>query len=122
MAMGKREPEDQGSFWVPTSALPVSAAYPFYEQVNKILDGQGFDAFVEGLCRQFYADKLCRPSLAPAAYFRVMLIGYLEGIDSERGIAWRIADSLGLRRFVGYSLTDDTPNCSKSTAPRSTRR
>jgi transposase len=110
MAMGKRERDDQGSFWIPTAALPVSAAHPFYEQVNRILDGQSFDGFVEDLCRQFYADKMGRPSLAPAIYFRLMLIGYLEGIDSERGIAWRIADSLGLRRFLGYSLTDDTPD------------
>ena len=110
MAMGKREPEQQGSFWIPTAALPVSASHPFYEQVNRILDGQGFDRFVEDLCRRFYADRMGRPSLAPAIYFRLMLIGYLEGIDSERGIAWRVADSLGLRRFLGYSLTDSTPD------------
>jgi transposase len=110
MAMGKREQDDQGSFWIPTTALPVSAAHPFYEQVNRILDGHGFDRFVEDLCRKFYADKMGRPSLAPAIYFRLMLIGYLEGIDSERGIAWRVADSLGLRRFLGYSLTDETPD------------
>ena len=110
MAMGKREQDDQGSFWIPTTALPVSAAHPFYEQVNRILDGQGFDGFVEDLCRKFYADKMGRPSLAPAIYFRLMLIGYLEGIDSERGIAWRVADSLGLRRFLGYLLTDETPD------------
>src|SRR5260221_4457649 len=109
MAMGKREQDDQGSFWIPTMALPVSAAHPFYEQVNRILDGQSFDRFVEDLCRKFYAKTMGRPSLAPAIYFRLMLIGYLEGIDSERGIAWRVADSLGLRRFVGYSLTDETP-------------
>ena len=110
MAMGKREQDDQGSFWIPTTALPVSAAHPFYEQVNRILDGQGFDGFVEDLCRKFYADKMGRPSLAPAIYFRLMPIGYLEGIDSERGIAWRVADSLGLRRFLGYLLTDETPD------------
>jgi transposase len=110
MAMGKRELESQGSFWVPTVALPVSASHPFYEQVNRILDKGGFDAFVEGLCAKFYAAKMGRPSLPPAIYFRTMLIGYLEGIDSERGMAWRVADSLGLRRFLGYSLTDDTPD------------
>jgi transposase len=110
MAMGKREQDDQWSFWIPTSALPMSASHPFYEQVNRILDGQGFDRFVEDSCRRFYADKMGRPSLAPAIYFRLMLIGYFEGIDSERGIAWRVADSLGLRRFLGYSLTDDTPD------------
>ena len=110
MAMGKRELEDQKNFWIPTAALPMAASHPFYEQVNRILDGQGFDSFVEGLCRKFYADRMGRPSLPPAIYFRLMLIGYFEGIDSERGIAWRIADSLGLRRFLGYALTDDTPD------------
>jgi transposase len=110
MAMGKREPASQGSFWIPTAALPVSASHPFYEQVNRILDGQGFDRFVEELCGKFYADRMGRPSLPPAVYFRLLLIGYLEGIDSERGIAWRVADSLGLRRFLGYSLTDGTPD------------
>jgi transposase len=110
MAMGKRDQDDQGNFWIPTSALPMSAAHPFYEQINRILDDQGFDSFVEGLCRKFYADKMGRPSLPPAIYFRLMLIGYFEGIDSERGIAWRVGDSLGLRRFLGYSLTDETPD------------
>jgi len=110
MAMGKREREDQSSFWIATSELPKTAAHPFYERTNQILDSRRFDPFVEGLCRKFYADKLGRPSLAPAVYFRLLLIGYFEGIDSERGIAWRVADSLGLRRFLGYSLTDATPD------------
>lgn len=110
MAMGKRERQDQGSFWVATSELPVGEAHPFYAKVNQILDQKGFDAFVEDACRKFYADRMGRPSLAPAVYFRLMMIGYFEGIDSERGIAWRAADSLGLRRFLGYSLTDDTPD------------
>jgi transposase len=110
MAMGTREQDDQGSFWIPTSALPMAASHPFYEQVNRILDGRDFDGFVEDLCRKFYHERMGRPSLAPAVYFRLMLIGYFEGIDSERGMAWRVADSLGLRRFLGYSLTDSTPD------------
>ena len=110
MAMGQRERDDQGSFWVATSALPTGAAHPFYEQVNRILDSRGFDGFVEGRCRRFYADTMGRPSLAPAVYFRIMMVGYFEGIDSERGIAWRVSDSLGLRKFLGYSLTDDPPD------------
>ena len=110
MAMGTREQDDQGNFWIPTSALPMSASHPFYEQVNRILDGRGFDGFVEDLCRKFYHERMGRPSLAPAVYFRLMLIGYFEGIDSERGMAWRAADSLGLRQFLGCSLTDRTPD------------
>lgn len=110
MAMGKREREDQSSFWIATSELPKTAAHPFYERINQILDSRRFDPLVEGLCQQFYANKLGRPSLPPAIYFRLLLIGYFEGLDSERGIAWRVADSLGLRRFLGYSLTDATPD------------
>jgi transposase len=110
MAMGKRERADQGEFWIPTAQLPTTAAHPFYEQLNRILDQNGFDVYAEGLCVQFYHERLGRPSLAPAVYFRLLLIGYFEGIDSERGIAWRIADSLGLRRFLGYSLKDGTPD------------
>ncbi len=110
MAMGKRDREEQGDFWIPTAALPVAASHPFYERTNQILDSHGFDRCVEDLCRPFYADKMGRPSLPPAVYFRLLLIGYFEGIDSERGIAWRVADSLGLRRFLGYTLTDSTPD------------
>lgn len=110
MAMGKRGRSVQGEFWVETTSLPPAPAHPFYVEVNKILDTRGFDGFVEEQCRRFYAEKMGRPSLAPAIYFRLLLIGYFEGIDSERGIAWRVADSLGLRRFLGYKLTDDTPD------------
>ena len=88
----------------------MSASHPFYEQVNRILDGRCFDGFVADLCRKFYHERMGRPSLAPAVYFRLMMIGYFEGIDSERGMAWRVADSLGLRRFLGYSLTESPPD------------
>ena len=74
------------------------------------LEGEKFDEFVEGLCRKFYAAEDGRPSLAPGIYFRSLLIGYFEGIDSERGIAWRLADSLALRRFVRIALTESTPD------------
>ena len=108
MAMGQRKRERQETFWVPTSELPQSPGHPFYERLNKILDGQGFDRFVQERCRKFYADQMGRPSLPPAIYFRMLLVGYFEGIDSERGIAWRVADSMALRRFLGYELTDQT--------------
>ena len=108
MAMGQRKRERQETFWVATSELPQSPGHPFYERLNKILDGQGFDRFVQERCRKFYADQMGRPSLAPAIYFRMLLVGYFEGIDSERGIAWRVADSMALRRFLGYELTDQT--------------
>jgi len=108
MAMGQRKRERQETFWVATNELPQTPGHPFYERLNKILDGQGFDRFVEERCRKFYADKMGRPSLPPAIYFRLLLVGYFEGIDSERGIAWRVADSMALRRFLGYELTDQT--------------
>ena len=110
MAMGKRKREEQEALWIVASELPQSCGHPFYLQLNKILDAKGFDRFVGERCGSFYADKMGRPSLPPAVYFRTLLIGYFEGIDSERGIAWRVADSLGLRRFLGYGLTDQTPD------------
>ena len=110
MAMGRRTRERQDDFWVPTSALPQGGAHPFYDRVNAVLNDNDFDAFVESACHKFYADKVGRPSLAPAIYFRLLMIGYFEGIDSERGIAWRLADSLALRRFGGIALTEGTPD------------
>ena len=110
MAMGKRRGEEQASLWIATAELPQSPSHPFYERLNQILGAHGFDRLVERLCRKFYADKMGRPSLPPGVYFRMLLMGYFEGIDSERGIAWRVADSLALRRFLGYALTDATPD------------
>ncbi len=119
MAMGKRRRDEQGTFWIPTAQLPQSCGHPFYERLSEILDDEGFDRFVEERCRKFYADKMGRPSLPPAIYFRMLLIGYFEGIDSERGIAWRVADSMALRRFLGYTLTD--PTADHSTLSRNRR-
>jgi transposase len=78
--------------------------------LNEILSGRGFEGHVEGLCAKFYAARRGRPSLPPAVYFRLLLIGYFEGIDSERGIAWRVADSLALREFLGYVATEPAPD------------
>ena len=110
MAMGKRNGGAQGTLWVPTAELPSAPGHPFYERLNQILEVSGFDRFVEKRCGRFYAEMMGRPSLAPAVYFRLLLVGYFEGIDSERGIAWRVADSMALRRFLGYALTDRTPD------------
>jgi len=108
MAMGRRRGEAQGSFWIRAEDLPRSGGHPFYEQVNQILKTEGFDGYVEDRCRGFYADMLGRPSLAPGVYFRMLLIGYFEGIDSERGIAWRTSDSMAMRRFLGQGVTEAT--------------
>jgi hypothetical protein len=104
MAMGKRPAARQGSpLWVTTADLPTNAGHPFFERLNQVLDEAGFDAFVEGMCAVFYAARIGRPSLRPGRYFRMLLIGYFEGLSSERGIAWRVADSVSLRSCVDAS-------------------
>ena len=95
--------------WVATHTLPKSPGHPFYQALNRALDAEGFDAFVEAQCAPFYAATVGRPSLRPGRYFRLLLIGYFEGQDSERGMAWRTADSLSLRAFLGLGLEEATP-------------
>ncbi len=109
MAMGIRENE-QSSLWIATSELPKSPGHPFYTRLNALLDAHGFDRFVEGLCRRFYAKVMGRPSLQPGRYFRLLLLGYFEGIDSERGIAWRATDSLAVRTFLRLPLDEAPPD------------
>lgn len=109
MAMGKRE-QKQTSFWVETSQLQARGRHPFYGKLNEILQRANFDRHVERLCRKYYARTMGRPSLAPGVYFRCLLLGYFEGIDSERGIAYRVSDSLSLREFLGLSWEEQTPD------------
>ena len=92
-----------------TADLPRGAGHPFYERLNQILAKPDFDAFVEGLCAPFYA-RMERPSLAPGRYFRLLLVGYFEGLDSERAIAWRAADSLSLRSFLRVAPPASPPD------------
>ena len=107
--MGKRHQKQPG-LWIETMALAKGPGHPFYEALNRLLAEHGFDTFVEEECRPFYARRVGRPSLSPATYFRLLLVGYFEGIDSERGIAWRVADSMTLREFLGYELSERTPD------------
>jgi len=100
----------QEELWVATATLARPASHPFYERLNVVLDESGFDEFVEGVCRQFYIDNVGRRGLAPGIYFRALLVGYFEGIDSERGIAWRAADSLGIRSFLRIALDEGAPD------------
>ena len=118
MSMGKWETEHQETLWVETQSLAVSPGHPFYERVNALLATHGFDAIVAQLCERFYAEVMGRPSVPPSVYFRMLFIGYFEGIDSERGIAWRTADSMALRSFLGYSLTEGTPDHSSLSRAR----
>ena len=111
MAMGTRKHrERQEQLWITHGELAVAPGHPFYKRLNQLLDGEKFDAFCERECARFYADNNGRPSLTPGTYFRLMLVGYFEGLDSERGIAWRVADSLGLRQYLGFGLDERTPD------------
>jgi len=110
MSMGNRQAERQEDLWIVAADLPQGPGHPFYQRLNQLLAAHGFDAFAEGLCRRFYHDSLGRPGIPPGVYFRMLLVGYFEGIDSERGIAWRCADSRTLGAFLGYGPTDATPD------------
>src|SRR5580658_3356536 len=121
MAMGTREQRvRQEDMWIAHTQLASSPGHPFYQRLNELLEGEGFDGFVEAQCGKFYKSVNGRPSLTPGIYFRSLMIGYFEGIGSERGIAWRLADSLALRSFVGIALDEATPD--HSTISRTRRR
>src|SRR5947208_8229167 len=110
MAMGTRQKrERQEALWY-GSELPTAPGHPFYSRLNEVLAKADFDRFCEKSCAGFYHAKLGRPSLAPGLYFRIMMIGFFEGLDSERGIAWRLADSLTLRQFLSIGLDENTPD------------
>ena len=111
MAMGTRKHRQrQEQLWVTHAELARGPGHPFYARLNELLDQEKFDEFAEAECAEFYADRNGRPSLTPGTYFRLLLIGYFEGVDSERGIAWRAADSLGLRQFLHIGLDETTPD------------
>jgi transposase len=110
MAMGTRKGrERQEEIWY-SSEVAEAPGHPFYRKLEAKLKEAGFDRFCEKKCKGYYADGVGRPSLVPGVYFRLMLIGFFEGIDSERGIAWRVADSLSLRQFLGYGIDENTPD------------
>jgi len=110
MALGRRKDENQEELFVVHSRLPKSPGHVFYRKLNQLLAEAGFDRWVETLCEPFYANGKGRPSLPPGVYFRMLLVGYFEGINSQRGIAWRCSDSLSLREFLGIALGDDSPD------------
>jgi transposase len=109
MAMGTRR-EQQEELWIPAGSLARPAAHPFYQRLNQLLTEHDFDRFVESLCQRFYAVVMGRPGLAPGICFRLLLVGYFEGIDAERGIVWRAGDSLSIREFVGIPLDENAPD------------
>src|SRR5687767_10423150 len=118
MAMGKKRARQQ-PMWIAAEELPRTRGHAFYDRVNGILKVERFDEFAEQECVRFYkSETMGRPSMAPGVYFRMLMVGYFEGIDSERGIAWRCADSLSLRNFLGVPLGDGTPDHSTLTNTR----
>ena len=117
MALGKRC-EEQQEMWVATTSLPKSVGHIFYRKLNRLLAEADFDHTVERMCEPYYHSHLGRPSIPPGVYFRMLLVGYYEGIGSQRGIAWRCADSLSLRDFLGVPLTEETPDHSSLTRVR----
>lgn len=118
MSMGSRLEGHQELLWIETSSLPKTSGHPFYERLNKFLEKHGFDTMAEIACAEFYADGVGRPSTPPGVYFRMLFVGFFEGIDSERGIAWRTADSMSLRSFLGYGLSQATPDHSNLSRTR----
>jgi transposase len=117
MALGKRQPKQQDLF-IAAPELPTAPGHPFYQTLNTLLGEAGFDPFVEELCRPYYADGVGRPGIPPGVYFRMLLVGYFEGLDSQRGIAWRCADSRSLQAFLGYLPAEATPDHSSLTRVR----
>lgn len=115
----KKDREKQQDLWLSASEIVTTPGHVYYERVNTVLKAEKFDPLVEALCRKYYKSTSGRPSITPGTYFRMLLLGYFEGIDSERGIAWRAADSLSIRRFLGYDLNETTPD--HSTVSRTRR-
>jgi transposase len=120
MGMGrKKDREKQQDLWVVASEIVRTPGHVFYERLNVVLEAEKFDQRIESICRKYYKSSSGRPSLTPGTYFRMLLLGYFEGIDSERGIAWRAADSLSYRKFLGFDLSEQTPD--HSTVSRTRR-
>lgn len=117
MGLGKRRESRQQELWIAADRLARTPRHVFYEKLNRVLAKSRFDAWVEELCRSYYAEE-GRRSIPPGVYFRMLLVGYFEGIDSQRGIAWRCADSLSLKAFLGYGPTESTPDHSSLTKIR----
>ena len=109
MSIGTYQKETQSTLWILAADIQKSPGHPFYTRLSELLAAVGFDGYVEGLCQPFYAEG-GRLSIQPSNYFRMLMVGYFEGISSERGIEWRCADSLSLREFLGLSLSDRVPD------------
>jgi transposase len=110
MALGERRREEQGELWIPSGSLVKGPGHPFYAKLDAVLAEERFDEHVEERCREYYAPVMGRPGIAPGVYFRMLLVGFLERLESERAIAWRCQDSLSLREFLGYRIDEEAPD------------
>ncbi len=110
MSLGRKPQERQQQFWIETDSLPDVPRHVFYDKLNALLAEGDFDRWIEETCEPYYAQKMGRPGIPPGIYFRMLFIGYFEGIDSQRGIAWRCADSRSLSAFLGYTINEETPD------------
>jgi transposase len=115
MSMGRRPEQRQADLWIATTDIAQAPGHVFYDKLNELLVAVEFDRFVETLCQPHYASGVGRESIPPGTYFRMLFVGYFEGLDSQRGIAWRCSDSLSLRAFLGVALTEATPDHSSLT-------
>jgi transposase len=118
MALGRRKSVQQQDLFITAVDLPRSDGHVFYAKLNQLLEEAGFDTWIEKLCAPYYSQVRGRPGIPPGVYFRMLLVGYFEGIQSQRGIAWRCADSLSIRQFLGLKLTDHSPDHSSLTVIR----
>jgi hypothetical protein len=110
MALGKRRRERQLEAFVAASDLPKSPGHPFYTALNRLLAANGFDPLVEKLCAPYYAETMGRPGVPPGVFFRMLFVGYFEGLQSHRAISWRCTDSRSLCDFLGLAPTEPAPN------------
>jgi transposase len=115
MSMGRRQQQRQADLWIATTDLAQAPGHVFYDKLNTLLAAADFDRFVESLCQLHYAADIGRESIPPGTYFRMLFVGYFEGLNSQRGIAWRCSDSLSLRAFLGVALNEATPDHSSLT-------
>src|SRR3954451_20421861 len=118
MALG-RQGERQADLMIGWAELPRSPGHAFYDRLQTVLVEAGFDRFAEGECAPYYASRRGRPSIPPGRYFRMHLVGYFEGIESERGLEWRCSDSLSLGEFLRLGTTEPVPGHSWSSKTRS---
>src|SRR4029450_2466903 len=118
LSLGRPPRPRQQDLWASPADLPRSPGHAFYDALNRLLAEAGFDAHAEDLCRPHYADGAGRESIPPGVYFRMLLVGYFEGLDSQRAIAWRCAPTLSLRHFPGVPLSGATPDPSSLTRIR----